>query len=84
MALLSAIRPEVTALDIDSGEADGFEMIERIRNTGSLCLVVSDSVSSEDRIRALSLGADDYVTKPVELEELFLRLRNMIAHRQAA
>jgi DNA-binding response OmpR family regulator len=84
MALLSAIRPEVTALDIDFREADGFEMIERICATGSLCLVVSDSDSQEDRIRALSLGADGYVSKPVELEELFLHLRNMLAHRQAA
>lgn len=83
IALLNAIKPEVTALDIDFQETDGFELIGAIRDTGSLCLVVSDRHALEDRIRALSLGADDYVVKPIELEELFLRLRNMLAHRQA-
>ena len=84
LALLSALKPEVTALDLDLREADGFELISAIRDTGSLCLVVSDRDGSEDRIRALALGADDYVVKPIELEELFLRLRNMLAHRQGA
>jgi DNA-binding response OmpR family regulator len=82
LALLAAVRPDVTALDLDLRQTDGFELIRSIRDNGSLCLVVSESDDSQDRIRALSLGADDYVVKPVELEELFLRLRNMLAHRQ--
>jgi DNA-binding response OmpR family regulator len=84
LALLNAIKPEVTALDIDLREADGFDLIGTICDTGSLCLVVSDRDGPEDRIRALALGADDYVVKPFELEELFLRLRNMLAHRHGA
>jgi len=84
LALLTAVKPDVTTLDLDMREADGFELIPAIRQNGSLCVVLSSRNAQEDRIRALSLGADDYVLKPVDLEELFLRLRNMLAHRQTA
>ena len=83
LALLSAVKPDVTTLDLDIRGTDGFELIPPIRSSGSLCLIVSERNTHEDRIRALSMGADDYVPKPVDLEELFLRLRNMLAHRQA-
>ncbi len=82
LALLDAIKPEVTTLDLDLREANGLELIGAIRDSGSLCLAVSGSDNSEDRIQALALGVDDYIVKPLELEELFLRLRNMLAHRQ--
>jgi two-component system KDP operon response regulator KdpE len=82
-ALLPAIKPDVTTLDLDFEDGDGFDLIEDIGRAGSRCLVVTDRDQVKDRLRALSLGADDYMTKPVHLEELYLRLRNIVTHRSA-
>ena len=82
IAMLTAVKPEVTALALSFRDDDEFELIPSICDSGSLCLVVTEQDDSENRMRALSLGADGYLVKPVEPEELFLRVRNMIAHRQ--
>lgn len=81
-ALLPALRPDVTTLDLDMQEGDGFDLIEQITSAGSRCLIVSMRDRVQDRIRALELGADDFVTKPIDLEELYLRLRNILVHRR--
>jgi DNA-binding response OmpR family regulator len=80
-ALLSALAPDVTILDLDLGEGDAFDLIEDIVKAGSRCVIVSDRDQPEDRIRALSLGADDFVGKPIEVEEIYLRIRNILANR---
>ncbi len=82
-ALLPALRPDVTTVDIDFADGEGFELIEDISRAGSRCLIMSDRDEVEDRLRALSLGVDDYVTKPIHLEELYLRLRNIVTNRGA-
>ena len=84
LALLPAVKPDVTTLDLDLRGEEGFNLIAPIRKSGSYCVIVSTRDASEDRIRALALGADDYVVKPVDLEELFLRLRNMLERRQGS
>jgi DNA-binding response OmpR family regulator len=81
-ALLPAVKPDVTTLDVDFEDGDGFGLIEDIGRAGSRCLILSERDQVEDRIRALSLGADDYVKKPINLEELYLRLRNILANRR--
>jgi two-component system OmpR family response regulator len=81
-ALLPALKPDVTTLDLDFADGDGFALIEDINRAGSRCLIVSERDQVQDRIRALALGADDYVAKPIHLEELYLRLRNIIANRR--
>ena len=83
-ALLSAVKPDITALDIDLHDGDGYALIEQINRVGSRCVIVSMRGELQDRIKALSLGADDYVAKPVDLEELYLRVRNILAHRRPA
>jgi DNA-binding response OmpR family regulator len=82
LALLPAVKPNVTVLDLDIRESDGFDLIKPICQSGSLCMILSARDAREDRINALSIGADDYIMKPVDIEELFLRLRNMLMHRQ--
>ena len=79
--LLPAIRPDILALDVDI-EGDGYALIERAVEVGSSCLVVSGRTDVKNRVRALASGADDYVAKPLDLEELYLRLRNILAHRR--
>jgi DNA-binding response OmpR family regulator len=80
-ALLPALRPDITTLDVDFTEGDAFKLIEDIGRAGSRCLIISEKNQVEDRIRALSLGADDYLIKPIHLEELYLRLRNIVVNR---
>ena len=63
---------------------DGFEFIERIRSTGdnTPALMLSARGDRADVTRGLTLGADDYVTKPFGLEELVLRIRAILRRTQ--
>ena len=79
-AMLRSVRPDVTILDLGLEDGDGSELIEEIVKSGSYCLIVSARAQLEERIKALELSADDFIAKPVDLEELYLRVRNMAAH----
>jgi DNA-binding response OmpR family regulator len=81
-ALLPALKPDVTALDIDLEEGDGLQLIEVITGQGSRCLILSVRDQVQDRMHALSLGADGYLLKPINLEELYLRMRNILTNRR--
>ena len=74
---------DVLVLDIGLPGADGFEIIRDIRGSGSaLPIIVLSSRSDEaGKVRALDLGADDYVTKPFGMDELLARLRAALRHR---
>jgi two-component system OmpR family response regulator/two-component system response regulator QseB len=67
-------------LDLGLPGKDGLDVLQSVRalqiNTPVLALTARDAVS--DRIRGLDLGADDYVTKPVDLHELAARLRSLV------
>lgn len=67
-------------LDVMMPEMDGFTLCETIRlqdeNTPILFLTAKDSY--EDKIKGLKKGADDYLTKPFNLEEFLLRVRNLV------
>ena len=70
-------RPDAYILDVMMPEMDGFELLRKLRSEGLdapvLFLTAKDAV--EDRIHGLTIGADDYVTKPFSLEEVITRLR---------
>ncbi|MDV7240918.1 MULTISPECIES: response regulator transcription factor [Rhodococcus] len=70
-------RPDAVILDVMMPGMDGFGMLQRLRADGVhapvLFLTAKDAV--EDKISGLTLGADDYVTKPFSLEEVVTRLR---------
>ncbi len=71
--------PALVILDVMLPDMLGFDLLRRLRRTSStpvLFLTAKDSV--EDRVRGLTLGADDYVTKPFSLEELVARLRGLL------
>ena len=77
-ALLLAGRahPDLIVLDLGLPDMDGSDVIEGIRGwSATPIIVLSGRVDSTDKIRALDAGADDYVTKPFEIEELFARVR---------
>lgn len=67
-------------LDVRMPFKDGFALAEDIRelNPQMPILFLTGAVQKEERIRGLSLGADDYITKPFSMEELYLRVRNTL------
>ena len=76
-ARLAAERePDLVLTDLAMPVADGFELIGRVRKTGKTpILVLSVRGGEADKIRALDLGADDYVVKPFSVPELLARVR---------
>lgn len=78
--LLRTVKPDLLIVDINMPLMDGFEFIERIRGNGdnTPALMLSARGDRADITRGLTLGADDYVTKPFGLEELVLRVRAIL------
>ncbi|MBX6354810.1 MAG: response regulator transcription factor [Micromonosporaceae bacterium] len=74
------VRPDLVVLDIMLPDLDGFEVIRRMREGGRRTPVVFLTArdATEDKIRGLTLGGDDYVTKPFSLEELTARIRAVL------
>jgi len=81
-ALRSAgeFEPDLVVLDVMLPDLDGFEVARRLRAAGRavpvLFLTARDAV--EDRISGLTVGGDDYVTKPFSLEEVVLRIKAIL------
>ena len=82
--MLRSIKPDLLIVDINMPLMDGFEFIERIRGNGdnTPALMLSARGDRADITRGLTLGADDYVTKPFGLEELVLRVRAILRRAQ--
>ena len=70
-------------LDVMMPKLDGFTLLEQLRNQGNeipvLMLTAKDAIA--DRVRGLDLGADDYLVKPFDFDELLARIRNMTRKR---
>jgi len=71
--------PDVVILDLAMPGLDGFEVCRRLREwTEAPIVVLSVREGEDDKIRALDLGADDYLTKPFSVGELLARLRAVL------
>ncbi|MFD5770454.1 response regulator [Streptomyces sp. NPDC127049] len=76
LTLAAADPPDVLIVDLGLPDMDGVEVIQALRRwSRSPVLVLSARSGSEDKIRALDAGADDYMTKPFSMDELLARLR---------
>ena len=76
MALLKAEKPDLILLDIMMPFMDGFETCRRIRQTDETPIIMLTALGEEkDKVMALDLGADDYITKPFGVDELLARMR---------
>ncbi|MGY4387919.1 DNA-binding response OmpR family regulator [Streptomyces sp. TE12347] len=76
---VAACRPDVVLLDLGLPDMDGIDVIKNLRRSSQVpVLVVSARHGSEEKIRALDAGADDYVTKPFSMDELLARLGAVI------
>ncbi len=74
--------PDIVVLDLGLPDTDGLDLLQELKRTDLRLpvLVLTARAADDDRITGLSLGADDYVTKPFNLTELVLRVRGL-AHR---
>ena len=73
--------PDLVVLDLGLPDIDGVTVLRRLRRDSSVPVVVlSARHSSDDKVEALDLGADDYVTKPFGVEELMARIRAALRH----
>ncbi|QIK86242.1 response regulator transcription factor [Erysipelothrix sp. HDW6B] len=79
--LFNANNPEIVILDLGLPDRDGVWVVQEIRKQSlAPIIVVSARAEVDDKIGALDAGADDYITKPFEPEELMARIR--VAHRR--
>jgi two-component system KDP operon response regulator KdpE len=83
VALLARNRVDVIVLDLGLPGMDGLRLLERLRDGGSTVpvVVLSSRTDEAGKVKALDLGADDYVTKPFGMDELLARLRTVLRHR---
>jgi two-component system, OmpR family, response regulator len=80
LQMAEEFKPHAMVLDVMLPDLDGFEVCKQIRNegveTGVLFLTAKDGM--EDKVKGLTLGGDDYMTKPFSLEELVARIRALL------
>src|SRR3954467_10676699 len=83
---VNAYRPHLIVLDVMLPDMDGFNVAERLgaQRAGVPIIFLTARDSTEDKIRGLTTGGDDYVTKPFSLEELVARIRTILRRTGAA
>ena len=80
-AMVSSHCPDVMLLDLGLPDMDGTTIIEEVRKWSQLpIIVVSARTHESDKVEALDLGADDYLTKPFGTSELLARIRTALRH----
>jgi two-component system, OmpR family, alkaline phosphatase synthesis response regulator PhoP len=80
LQLIDSQHFDLLILDVMLPEVSGFSICEQVRlkNSKVGIIIISAKDTSSDRITGLKLGADDYLTKPFNLEELLLRVQNLL------
>ena len=81
LSMISSHCPDLVILDLGLPDMDGLDILRSLRSWSSLPVVVVSARSHErDKVAALDLGADDYLTKPFGTDELLARVRTAIRH----
>jgi two-component system OmpR family response regulator len=83
IAAVAASKPQVMVLDVMLPDIDGFEVARRLAGAraGVPILFLTARDATEDIVHGLTLGGDDYMTKPFSLEELVARIRTILRRR---
>ena len=85
LSMISSHCPDLIILALGLPDMDGLEILRQLRSWSSLPVVVVSARSHEkDKVTALDLGADDYLTKPFGTDELLARVRTAIRHTRTA
>ncbi len=83
LALTSSHCPDIILLDLGLPDMDGIDVLKNIREWSSIPVVVVSARGHErEKVEALDLGADDYITKPFGTSELLARIRTAVRHSQ--
>ena len=83
IALAVAQQPDIIILDLTLPDLDGFQVCQQIREWSRIPIIVLSVRDSEkDKVEALDMGADDYLTKPFGIEELLARIRVALRHSE--
>ncbi len=78
----AADRPDVVILDMGLPDQEGFEVLRRIREWSQVpVIILSVRGQDQDKVKALDIGADDYLTKPFSMGELMARIRVALRHQ---
>lgn len=81
LTMIESHCPNLIILDLGLPDMDGIKVLEKIRSWAYIPVIVVSARSMEkDKVRALDLGADDYITKPFGTEELLARIRTALRH----
>ena len=81
LPIITSQCPDLILLDLGLPDMDGIEIIRQVRTWSSVPIIVlSARTQEQEKVRALDLGADDYLTKPFGTEELLARIRTALRH----
>jgi two-component system, OmpR family, KDP operon response regulator KdpE len=81
---LRSERPDITLLDLGLPDRDGLELVPLVKqHSDTTLIIVSARDATEEKVAALDLGADDYLTKPFDTDELLARVRVALRNRMA-
>lgn len=81
LSLIRSQCPDIVLLDLGLPDLDGNTIIKTVRTWSSIPIIVVSARSSEkEKVAALDLGADDYITKPFGTSELLARIRTSLRH----
>ena len=85
MMMYASHHPDLIVLDLGLPDRDGLDLIQRVRESDTVPIIVLSARSNErDKVEALDLGANDYITKPFGTEELLARIRAVLrSHRHS-
>ena len=86
MMMYPSHHPDLIILDLGLPDRDGLDLIQNVRKSDTIPIIVLSARSNEkDKVEALDLGANDYITKPFGTDELLARIRAVLrSHRQGA
>lgn len=81
LPIITSQCPDLILLDLGLADMDGMEIIRQVRTWSSVPIIVlSARTQEQEKVRALDLGADDYLTKPIGTSELLARIRTALRH----
>jgi two-component system, OmpR family, KDP operon response regulator KdpE len=85
VSIVQSDKPDVVLLDLMLPKVDGFDVCQQIRAVSAAgIIVISARRGEQDKVRALNLGADDYLTKPFGVDELLARIAALLRRSRAA
>ena len=84
VSLAASFCPDIILLDLGLPDIDGIEVLKQIRSWSNVpIIIISARTKEQEKVLALDLGADDYITKPFGIGELMARIRTCLRHIHA-